>query len=225
MKKHLLSLFMLLIVSFAHAKEYGNYDTKKLLTVTETASGKKYGIDIAYLDQMVADLSLHANNYPPQFDTPQDKQRASQDIRMLTGMLDIMVSDSATNPDLLLRTAILNKIGHNLNVPGAAEKANSLFQKHLLTAPADPRGNYMYGTFLAGVGKPKEAIPFLEKAISVGVSDAVFALGMSYLYLGDKAKALENLEAYKRRNPNDGNVDKVIDAIRTGNIELKKDPG
>jgi len=82
----------------------------------------------------------------------------------------------------------------------------------------------MYGTFLASSGKPKEALPYLEKALAVGVTDAAYAIGMVYLTLGNKEKALENLKAYKRRKPNDGNVDKLIDAIRNGKIELKRNP-
>ena len=83
----------------------------------------------------------------------------------------------------------------------------------------------MYGTFLAGAGKPKEALPYLEKALSVGVVDAAYAIGMTYLTLGDKDRALKNLEDYKRRKPSDRNVDKLIDAIRNGKIEFKRSPG
>jgi len=82
----------------------------------------------------------------------------------------------------------------------------------------------MYGTFLAGVGKPKDALPYLEKALSVGVSDAAYALGMTHLSLGNKESALENLEAYRQRNPNDMNVAKLIDAIRNGKVEIKRNP-
>jgi len=80
----------------------------------------------------------------------------------------------------------------------------------------------MYGTFLAGAGKPKEALPYLEKALAAGVTDAAYAIGMTYLTLGDKKQALRHLENYKQRNPGDGNVDKLIEAIRNGKIEFKR---
>ena len=79
----------------------------------------------------------------------------------------------------------------------------------------------MYGRFLAGAKKPKEAIPYLEKALEAGVGDAAYALGMTHLSLGDKQKALENLEDYRKRRPNDENTVKIIDAIRNGTIEFK----
>ena len=83
----------------------------------------------------------------------------------------------------------------------------------------------MYGTFLAGVGKPKEALPYLEKALSVGVIDAAYAIGMTHLTLGDKEQALKNLEDYKLHKPSDGRADQLIDAIHNGKIEFKRSPG
>ena len=224
MRTLLLTALILLITSAASAREYGNYDTKRLLTVSETPTGKKYGFDIAYLDQMLSDLSAHAKNYPPQFDTPQDKQRATQDIRALSGMLDVLINVPTPNPELLIRAAEVNSMGHNLDIAGAAEKANTIFQRLLTASPSDPMGNYMYGVFLSSIGKPKEALPFLEKAFAIGVTDAAYAIGMTYLALGDKAQALKNLQDYKRREPSDANVDKLIEAIRDGKIEFKKVP-
>jgi len=225
MRKFLFSVFAVLLAASASAKEYGQYDPKRLPTVSESPSGKKYGFDIAYLDRMLNDLSAHAKNYPPQFDTPQDKQRATRDVKALSGMLDILIDVPAPNPELLVRAGYLNSIGHNLDIPGSAVKTRSIFQRLLAAVPNDPRGNYMYGTFLAGVGKPKEALPYLEKALAVGVTDAAYAIGMTYLTLGDKEQALKNLTDYKRRKPSDLNVDQLIEAIRNGKIEFKRSPG
>jgi len=225
MRKFLFALIVLLIASVASAREYGNYDPKRLLTVSDTPSGKKHGFDGAYFDQMLNDLSAHAKNYPPQFDTPQDQQRATQDVKALSGMLDILINIPTPNPELLVRAGYLNSIGHNLNVAGSAEKANSIFQRLLTATPSDPRGNFMYGTFLAGIGKAKDALPYLEKALAAGVADAAYAIGMTYLTLGDKERAIKNLEDYKRRKPSDTNVDKLVDAIRNGKIEFKGNPG
>ena len=222
MRIFLLTFSMLLTFSLAYGKEYGNYDLKRMLTVSESPSGKKYGIDGKYLDQILSDLALHAKNYPPQFDTPQDRQRALHDVKNLSGMLDILVNGPSPNPELLWRAGFLNSMGHNLNISGSAEKTFAIFQKLLAVSPSDPRGNYLYGTFLAGAGKPKEAVPYLEKALSVGVTDAAYALGMTYLILGDKQRALVNLENYRQHNPNDSNIARLIDGIRNGKVEFKR---
>lgn len=209
---------LLFIFSFAQAKEYGRYDLKRV--VPETPSGKQHHVDGRYLDQILNDLGLHARNYPPRFDTPADKERAVRDVKDLSGSLDILIDGPSPNSELLFRAGFLNSIGHNLDIPGSADKANSIFQKLLAISPSDPRANYHYGTFLAGATKYSEAIPYLEKALAAGVADAAYGLGMTYLSLGDKDKALEHLEAYRQRKPNDENIPKIIDAVRNGKTEI-----
>jgi tetratricopeptide (TPR) repeat protein len=218
------ALSLLLASSLAQATEYGHYDSKRILAVSETPSGKTYGIEVKYLDQMLNDLGFHAKNYPPQFDTPQDKQRAIQDITMLSGMLDILVNGPNPNPEVLLRAGFLNSLGFNLDIPGSAEKTTSIFQKLFAISPSEPRANYIYGTFLASTTRFKEAIPYLKTALAAGAKDADYALGMTYLALGDKKKALENLEAYRQRSPNDGSIIRLVDALRSGTLEIKKNP-
>lgn len=218
------ALFASLTVGFSvvHAKEYGSYDLRRVLTASEKPDGKKFGIDTNYLDRILEDLALHARNYPPRFDTPEDRQRAIADAKALSEMLGVVVNGPSAHPDLLLRAGFLNSMGHNLDIPGSAEKTLSIFQRLLAAAPDHPRGNYTYGTFLAGVGKSKDAIPYLKKALGAGVVDAAYALGMTYLTLGDKQKALENLANYKQQRPNDQNVDRLIEGIRSGTIEIKR---
>ncbi len=225
MRRLLLATLVALIASGASAKEYGNYDPQRLLATSETPAGKKYGFDIAYLDQILNDLATHAKNYPPQFDTPEDKQRATRDVVASSKLLDILINAPAPNPELLLRAGFLNSLGHNLDISGSASKADSIFKKLLAATPSDPRGNYMYGNFLAGSNRPREALPYLDKALSVGVVDAAYSIGMTYLTLGDKEHALKNFEDYKRRRPGDANVDKIIEAIRNGKVEFKYQPG
>ena len=214
-------LFAVLVVPAASAKEYGNHDLTRLLKESETSSGKKHSFDAAYLDKILNDLSAHALNYPPQFDTPRDQQRAVKDVKTLSGMLDTLINAPTPNLELLVRAGFLNSIAHNLDVSGAAEKANSIFLRLLALSPSDPRGNYMYGHFLSGTGKPKEALPYLEKALAAGIVDAGFSIGLVYVFLGEKVQAIKSLEDYKRRKPDDANVDKIIDAIRHGRVEIK----
>ena len=222
MRKYLITLTVLLAASFVQAKEYGTYNPKQALRVIETPAGKTYDFDVDYLDKMMRDLSLHARSYPTQFDTPKDKQRAIQDVKMLSGMLDVLVDVPNPNLDLLSRAGFLNSIGYNLDIAGSGEKTTSNFQRLLSLKPADPLGNYLYGQFLAGAGKSKEALLYLEKAFNLGVKDAEYAIAISYLSLGETDKALKKLESYKRSNPNNTNVDKIIDAIHNGIIEHKK---
>jgi tetratricopeptide (TPR) repeat protein len=209
--------------SSAYAKEYGSYDVRRILTVTETSSGKRHGIDMPYLDLMLNDLAAHARNYPPNFDSDQDRQRAIRDTGMLSGMLDILVNGPNPQPEILFRAASVNSFGHNLNIPGAAEKASSIYQRLLAISPDHPRTNHSYGMFLAGTARLRESIPYLEKALAAGTVDAGYALGMVHLGLGDKEQALKYLESYKARAAAGADVSKLIEAIRSGKAEIKRE--
>jgi tetratricopeptide (TPR) repeat protein len=221
MRNRLLAALMVLIAASAHAGEYGNYDPMRLLTASQTSSGKKFGFDGAYLDRMLDDLSAHARNYPPRFDTPHDRERAVRDVKTVSGMLDVLINVPTPNPEILLRAGILNSIGHNLDIAGSADKADAAFRRLLAAVPAHPRGSLMYGTFLAGAGKPGAALRHLETALAAGVDDAAYALGMTYLSMGNREQALAKLEEYQRRRPGDASLARLIDAVRNGRIELK----
>ena len=222
MRLLLIIAWLILGTSPAFTKEYGNYDGRRVLTVIESPSGKRGGIDLPYLDSILNDLAAHARNYPPTFDSDADRGRATRDAGMLADMLDVLVKDPTVAPEILFRAAFVNGIAHNLNIRGAAEKASSIYQRLLVIAPDHARTNYNYGAFLAGTGKFRDGIPFLEKAWAAGVVEASYSLGMVYLSLGDKVKALEHLENYRARAPAGAEVSKLIDAIQSSKVETRE---
>ncbi|HME39492.1 MAG TPA: hypothetical protein VKG63_11090 [Steroidobacteraceae bacterium] len=217
-----LSFALLTIAALAHAKEYGHYDLTKIVTVSESPDGKRAAtVNFVLLNDVLNDLSIHNNNYPSQFDSAADRERAVADVTAISTMLDVFVDTPAPDLQLLIRAAVLYGIGHNLDVPGAAEKAMSAFTTLLNKTPDDPRANYLYGKFLLSAGKLRDAIPALEKAKSLGAVLADYSLGVAYILVGDKNKALENLQQYAKQAPDDGSAAKLIDAIRSGEIEFK----
>ena len=66
-----------------------------------------------------------------------------------------------------------------------------------------------------------DAVHYLDKAKGLGATDADYTLRLTYLALGDKSKALENIDAYAKRVRDDANAAKIIDVIRNGNVETK----
>ena len=207
----------------AGAREYGHYDLGQVATLAHSADGQNsVTVSFSYLDQIIDDLASHASGYPPHFDSADDLARARADVGSLSGMLDMLLHRPAPNSQLLLRAGILDSFGHNLDVPGAAQKAVGAFTTLLHQSPDDPRANYFYGKFLTDAGRPDDAIPILEKAKSLGVPAASYTLGVAYLTAGNMEKALENLRAYVQRTPHDPNADRMIDAIRTGRIQFRQ---
>lgn len=200
-------------------KLYGHYDPMRIL---HTFDNGRHSLDMRYLDTMIADLIVNAGSYPVRFDSVYDRQRAAKDAWQLSGMLDILVKDPKPMPDILLRSGIVNSIGHNLDIKGAPERASEAFEKLLAIDSSHAQGNYWYGVFLSGSGRPKMSLPFLRKAISAGVTDAYYTMGLTVLSLGEKDKALEYLETYRQKKPGDTRATVLIEKIRNGKIPIMK---
>ncbi|HJW33995.1 MAG TPA: hypothetical protein VJ505_11565 [Holophagaceae bacterium] len=206
----------------AQKRPYGGFDAQKILIPGDPSTGKSPAVNGGYLDSWVDALSEHARNWPVSFDSEADKAQAIRDVKFLMEIMDTLNEPDKPNPELLRRAGFINAIAHNLDVKGASRKAVEYFDRLMKVAPNDALGNQMYGAFLGGAGHPKEAIPFLQKADSLGNTSAIFSLGMSYLMTGDKSKALECFERYKKAVPQDKSVDQLIEAIKNGRIEFKR---
>ena len=216
-----LQLLLTLCCTLAHAAEYGRYDLTQLAKANAPPD-QGATLDVALIDRLLTDLQQHAGNYPPRFDSPAEAQRAQADATKLMGMLGATFSAGQAPSDLLLRMGMLGAVSHNMNVPGGVAFAQTHFERLLKTDPAHAVGNFQYGTFLGNTGRAKEALPHLIKAKEKGVIPAMYAIGMSYLMLGDKALALENLQAYQKAVPGDAAIGKLIEAVRAGKVDVKK---
>lgn len=220
MRTLVLLLLLALTTPMACATSYPGYDPQKILTVSENASGQKiYGLDMRYLDRMLGDLSRHAGRYPPSFDSTEQKQRAIQDLGALSGMLGLLLKDGKPNTQILFRSAIANRMGNNLDIPKAAEKAEQQFQTLLQAEPDAPQGNYQFGIFLAETGRVERSIPYLEKALSLGLEEANYSLGMAYLGINNREEALFRLNAYLKNNPTDRATQKLVQGIQASRLE------
>lgn len=224
LKPKIIALFCFLqfIANASYAEMYGNYDVKKILIVTETESGQKKGVDLRYLDSIINDLGKHASVYPPRFDNAADLQRAKADARSLSGVLDILVDTPTASTDLLKRSSLINSIGFMLDIPGSADKADRDFRNLLNQMPDDTFANYRYGVFLADSNQGSKALPYLEKSAKAGVKQAYYSLGMAYLSQQNTELAVKNLEIYKGLMPNNGQIEGLLDAIKSGNVKFKK---
>lgn len=210
----LFALLLGLCANTAFARPYVVYDMRRIVGVRDTAEGQKKYFDVGFMRQVLGDLYVHASNYPPQFDSEQDKQRAQRDLRVIMNSLPVLVEVPAPDQRLLLDAAVACSIGHNFDIPRAAENAVKYFERLLALNPENPAANQQYGAFLGNTGQVKQGIPYLKKAQGLGVAEATYSLGLSYMILGDKKAALENLEKYQSTHPQDSRVATLIKALR-----------
>jgi predicted Zn-dependent protease len=217
-----MAVLLLAFGAVAHAREFGRYDVKKVISLAAPAPGTPAAtVDIVYLDRILDDLAAHAKTYPVHFDSAADRHRAERDVATLSSLLDPLAEKFSQSPPMLLRLGLLHAIGHNLDIPDSADKAVAAYTTLLDLTPYDPQANYQYGAFMAATTRTGAGIPYLERAKDLGVADADYWLGMSYLAVGNKAKAMENLTGYAKRVPGDRNAARMLDAIRHDKVEIK----
>ena len=136
-------------------------------------------------------------------------------------MLDILLNDPNPNPEILFRAGFLNSLGYKFDIPWLRREDVRDLSKTIGRRPFQPACQLHVWKISSWGKKTKRGYPLPRKALEADVGDAAYALGMTHLSLGDKQKALENLEDYRKRRPNDENTAKIIDAICNGTIEFK----
>ena len=207
----------------ALTQQYGHYDIAKVTSIVETAPGKhSVTVNVAYLSHVLDDLWRHAGSYPVHFQFPDDRPRAERDVSAISGLLDPLSPNFSHNPPLHLRLGLLHTIGFNLDIPGSLDKAVTAFSTLLELTPNDPQANYQYDAFLAATTRKGEGIPFLEKARSLGVVNADYWLGWSYVAVGEKTKAIANLDSYTKRVPSDQNAVRILDAVCNDKVKFEE---
>lgn len=195
----------------------------QLVYAKQGNSKPEYGINLKVMDTAIEQLKSHAGNYPPQFDNQADQKEAVQDVLKLNHVLTVINHGKEISTSLLLRQAEVNSIGHNLDIPEAAGLADQLFQQVLKQEPENINANYLFGTFLGNTGRARDALPYLHKAKAGHSHEARYSLGIAYLMLGDKEQALNELKAYRTGMSDTAEVDKLINAIETGQLKIKQE--
>jgi tetratricopeptide (TPR) repeat protein len=205
------------ISSNVFATPYGNYDLHKIFKISKNAQGGHHTeLNVAELAQMTADLSRHAENYPPQFDCDSDKMRAIRDIKTATDILAILKNGE---PDIImLMAAHLNALAHNFDIPFAAVEADAIYTQLTKEHPDDAHYAYFYGLFLESSNQLDKASIYLNQALSGGIFDANRSLGVLYLTKGDREKALGYLKTYHSKTPDDSQTASLIKDIEDGNV-------
>jgi len=195
--------------------------------VTETTpDGKvKQHLDLPVVDGFLHTLSEHADRYPPQFDNDAERTDASDKLTHLTAILAGQDTGDKVDLDILRREAFAYSMSCNMELPEGCSKATLSYRRLLKRTPDEPGANYLYGAFLAGMpSRLHEAEGYLKKALKLGVKRANYTLGVVYLDLNEKQKALEHLQQYAIDFPDDANAPKLIDAIKNGKLKAGKKP-
>jgi tetratricopeptide (TPR) repeat protein len=224
MKKYIITLLLFAFPLAAFSSDW-KYELSDALSKSQNAEGvTQYKVNMEVIDYYISRIAEHAKEYPPRFRSQEEYNDVAERLEKLIGVLSIIGENQQQNAEFLLRSAFVQSMAHNINMKGSADKAKEDFVKLLKLDPDNIKGNYLYGMFLSGTQKYHfESIPYLEKAFSLGETDAQYTLGLLYFQQGDKDKGLKYLREYAKNNPDQERVKKVISAIETGNLQFKHD--
>ena len=200
----------------------GNDITQLLVTHTDAEGQESHDLDLAFAERVLAELSAHARNYPPEFRSDDERALAKRDAGRLADLLHIVTQEADATDELLFLSARVNAVAHNLDIEGAGERAGTYFTRFLARNPSHPQGNYQYGVFLASTatGQPM-AGNYLERAAVLGVDDAYYSLAMLSLVQGDQEQAAKQLETYLSKQPGDEQAAKLLEVLRLKDGKLK----
>lgn len=189
-------------------------------------SAKEVSLSLDSIDATLAEVAPHAKNFPPEFSSVAERKRVESDLRDLLVLLDAAVVQYPDEPELLFRDGFANAMGHNLDFEGCAEKYSAAFDRLLRLKPEDKKANFYYGAFLSATAtRRKDSIRYLEKAVSLGVTDAHYTLASVYISFGDQTNALRHFKEYSKLHPDDTGVRKWISDIEGGEIRIVQKEG
>jgi tetratricopeptide (TPR) repeat protein len=185
------------------------------------------------LDADLAKLQAVADSFPPEINTPADRSRVEALWKSVeTRLLQAPAHDFETE----LKLGNLYRMGHNLDIKDAWEKAVAHLNEASRLRPDSPLPLTMLGVHYSGSGHAADAVAPLQRALALSgdqPSPAIYAnLAFAYYQLGESEKVVQYANAYLKTNP-DSSAMKLLKerseaALQGGpkpkTIEIKKKP-
>ena len=117
------------------------------------------------------------------------------------------------------------ELAYKFGFAASGPQAMALYQKLMARTPDDPVANFQYGSFLAENDTLRpQSVPYLEKAVSLGMKKANYTLGITYIAMGQNEKGLGYLQQYSTDYPNDLQAKSLIAAVKSGAIKSPRIP-
>jgi len=186
------------------------------------STGDQPGPDLKVIDTAMAEVAMHAKNYPPRFASDEEREKTGLVLRDVINQLDAALAGHPDDRDLLIRAGLAHSMGHNLDFADSAKRCAEIFDHLLAMNPDDGWANLHYGVFLTGAGRQKQGMVCLEKALALGVKEANYPLAIAYLTLEDPANAQVHLERHVTDFPRDEHARKLLQLLGDEKVTFKR---
>ena len=131
----------------------------------------------------------------------------------------------AKSPDasyeVLIRAAKLNGMGRNLDLGSDyTVRGGQYVDRAIKIQPDSGEANFLYGMMLSEGGGFKEGQKYLDRAVSLGYTEAEQSLAQSDLLSDRRASALERLRRLEGQYPNNKIIPQQIKLVEDGKFYI-----
>lgn len=190
-----------------------------LIPTTQGVGSDK--LDVSLLDDFIEDVSPNARHYPPNFPNRSQRYYAREKIKVLTDWIDPFASAPNASYEVLIRAAKLNGMGRNLDLGSDYAIRGGKYVDRAIKAKSDSgEANFLYGMMLSEGGGFKEGQKYLDRAVSLGYTEAEQSLAQSDLLSDRRSEALSRLRRLEQRAPDNQIIRQQIKLIEDGKFYI-----
>ncbi|AOY45102.1 MULTISPECIES: tetratricopeptide repeat protein [Psychrobacter] len=178
-------------------------------------------LDVSLLDDFIADVSPNARHYPPNFPNRTQRHYTREKIKVLADWIEPYAKSPNASYDVLMRAAKLNGMGRNLDLGSDyTVRGGQYVDRALKIQPDSGEANFLYGMMLSEGGGFKEGQKYLDRAVSLGYTEAEQSLAQSDLLSDRRANALERLRRLEAKYPNNTVIPQQIKLVEDGKFYI-----
>ena len=178
-------------------------------------------LDVSLLDDFIEDVSPNARHYPPNFPNRSQRHYTREKIKVLADWIEPYAKSPEASYEVLLRAAKLNGMGRNLDLGSDyTVRGGQYIDRAIKIRPDSGEANFLYGMMLSEGGGFKEGQKYLDRAVSLGYTEAEQSLAQSDLLSDRRANALERLRRLEGQYPNNTIIPQQIKLVEDGKFYI-----
>lgn len=189
--------------------------------IPQQTSNNNDKLDVSLLDDFIKDVSPNARHYPPNFPNRSQRHYTREKIKVLAEWIEPYAKEPNASYDVLIRAAKLNGMGRNLDLGSDYTiRGGQYVDRAIKIQPDSGEANFLYGMMLSEGGGFKEGQKYLDRAVSLGYTEAEQSLAQSDLLSDRRDKALERLRRLESQNPDNDIIPQQIKLIEEGKFYI-----
>jgi len=185
--------------------------------IPQTRDGASGQLDVSLLDDFLTEVAPNVRHYPPNFPNRSQRYNTREKIKGFVEWIEQYATAPNASYEVLLRAAKLNGMARNLDLGSDyAIRASTYVAKAIDRQPNSAEANFLYGMMLTEGGGFKEGKKYLDKAVSLGYTEAEQSLAQSDLLSDRRDEALNRLRQLQQRMPNDKMIAQQVKLVEDG---------